>query len=427
MSALPRIGFAGLSHLGLCSAAAAAARGFDTIGFDVDAERVARIGRGELPIVEPGLDDQVAAHRERLTFTTDPTALGACDLVYLSLDVPTDDRGDSDLAPIRALIALIAPHLARNALLVILCQVPPGFTASLGFDPDRLFYQVETLIFGRAVERALHPERFIIGTRTPDKPLPASLTRFLDAFGCPILPMRLASAELCKISINLCLVASVSVANTLAELSERLGADWSEIVPALRLDQRIGPFAYLKPGLGIAGGNLERDLVSVTRMADLLGSEAGIVRGFIADSRYRRDWLLRAVQATVPKGPESRLAILGLAYKEDTASIKNSPALALIAGLGQRMITVYDPVVRLPDRYGATVTQATQMEDACRGADALVLATPWAEFRRLDPALLAGLMRGRIIIDPYGMLDGTGFAAAGYTYRAIGRPEGMTA
>ena len=422
MSGLPVIGFAGLSHLGLCSAAAAAARGFDIVGFQADPALVARIERGDLPIVEPDLDRLLAEHRARLHFAAEPSALAACDIVYLSFDVPTDGEGESDLAPIRALVDEIVPFLAPTALLVILCQVPPGFTATLRFDPARLFYQVETLIFGRGVERALHPERFIVGTRTPDRALPAALTGFLGAFGCPVLPMRLESAELCKISINLCLVASVSVANTLADLSERLGADWAEIVPALRLDKRIGPAAYLKPGLGIAGGNLERDLVSVCRMADRLGGEAGVVRSFLADSRYRRDWALRTVHAALPGAPSARLAILGLAYKEDTASTKNSPSLALIAALGPRPVAAYDPVVVVTSPPSAGFSQVATVLDACRETDGLVVMTPWAEFRGLDPAALLPLMRGRLVIDPYAVLDRAAFEAAGFEYHTMGRP-----
>jgi len=421
----PRIGFAGLSHLGICSGVAAAARGFDVLGFHPDPALIEHLDRGDLPIVEPDLDRLFVEHRSRLSFAADPAALRVCDIVYLSYDVPTDDKGESDLAPVRALIAEIGPHLAPHALLVILCQVPPGFTRSLPFDADRLYYQVETLIFGRAVERALKPERIIVGAPRSGEPLPAALQQFLAAFECPILPMRYESAELCKISINLCLVASVSVANTLADLSDRLGADWAEIAPALRLDQRIGRFAYLKPGLGISGGNLERDLVSVCRMADRLGGEAGVVRGFIADSAYRKNWLLRAVHEALPQRIAARLGVLGLAYKEDTASTKNSPSLALIGALGEIAVAAYDPVVRLTDRPSAGFVQVVDLDEACRDADAVILATPWAEFRGLDPARLKALMRGRTIIDPYAMLDGGAFEAAGFFYRTLGRPSAV--
>src|SRR4029077_19329707 len=141
------------------------------------------------------------------------------------------DRGQSDLSGISASIAQVIATLSPRALLVVLCQVPPGFTPALSFPPDRLFYQVETLAFGRAVERATRPERYIVGCADPAEVLPEVFTILLGAFGCPILPMRYESAELAKIAINCCLVASITVANTLAELSERIGADWSEIVP----------------------------------------------------------------------------------------------------------------------------------------------------------------------------------------------------
>jgi len=166
--------------------------------------------------------------------------------------VPTDDRGGSDLAPLDALLATVDAALGKDAVLVILSQVPPGFTRAR-LKPGRiLHYQVETLVFGRAVERATLPERFIVGCADPAKPLPPAMETFLKAFGCPILPMRLESAELAKISINMCLVAAVSVTNVLADLCERINADWSEIAPALKLDKRIGQFAYLAPGLGLA-------------------------------------------------------------------------------------------------------------------------------------------------------------------------------
>ena len=158
--------------------------------------------------------------------------------------------------------------------------------------------------------------------------------------------MRFESAELAKISINMCLVSSVSTANTLAELCEKIGADWSEIVPALKLDKRIGHYSYLAPGLGIAGGNLERDLATVCNFADEYGTDAGVVRSWIANSRHRRDWALRTLQAELlSKAKDPVIAVLGLAYKQDTHSIKNSPSLALLEHLKDCQVRVYDPVV----------------------------------------------------------------------------------
>src|SRR6185436_17550829 len=178
------------------------------------------------------------------------------------------------------------------------------------------------------------PERFIVGCADPAEPLPPALRTYLEAFGCPILPMRFESAELSKIAINCYLVSSISVANTLAELCEGIGAVWGEIAPALKLDRRIGQHAYLSPGLGIAGGNLERDLATVIRFADERGTDAGIVRAWLANSRHRRDWALRRLHEHVlSKVADPALAVLGLAYKQDTHSTKNSPSLALLAHL----------------------------------------------------------------------------------------------
>ena len=271
------------------------------------------------------------------------------------------------------------------------------------------------------MERALNPERFIVGCAEPAKPLPARYRQTLEAFGCPILPMRYESAELAKISINFCLVASITVANVLAELSESIGADWSEIVPALRLDRRIGPHAYLNPGLGIAGGNLERDLRTVLNLADSGNTDVGVVRAWIANSRHRREWCWRVLQERVLKiNRNARIGVLGLAYKEHTRSTKNSPSLALLARLRGMDLRVHDPAVP-----AAMVPFATGCPDplgCAEGADALVLVTPWPEYRELRIADLARAMTGRVIIDPYRLLNDEEAAAAGFEYHALGMP-----
>lgn len=251
---LPVVGYAGMTHLGFVSAVAAAARGCSVIAYDPDRKRIELLRRGELQVVEPDLPQLFSRYRSRLTVTDQARDLKACEIVYVAPDIPTDQFGTSNLEPIRTLLALVEEGLEPQTVLVVLSQVPPGFTRSLAPRRGGLFYQVETLIFGRAVERALYPERVIVGCADPKAALPKSLADFLGTFACPILPMLYESAELAKISINMCLVASVTISNTLAELCENIGADWSEIVPALKLDKRIGQYAYLSPGLGIAGG-----------------------------------------------------------------------------------------------------------------------------------------------------------------------------
>jgi len=416
------VGFAGMTHLGIVSAIAAAARGFSVIGYDSDENLVSRLGGQDLPILEPGLDQLLATNQDRIRFSATLSDLSGSDVVYIAADVPTDDEAHSDLTPISALVDRVSQHLRDNTVLVVLCQVPPSFTRTISRVPhDRLIYQVETLIFGRAVERALNPERFIVGCADPEKPLPPRYRELLDAFGCPILPMRYESAELAKISINFCLVASVTVANVLAELSESIGADWAEIVPALRLDRRIGPYSYLSPGLGIAGRNLERDLRTVLNLAEDRGTDVGVVHAWIANSRHRRDWCWRVLQERVVSiKPTARVGVLGLAYKEHTNSTKNSPALALLGRLRGMDLRVHDPVV--PTAIVPYTIGCSEPLACAEGADALVLATPWPQYRELQIPDLARLMTGRVLIDPFRLLDGGEAAAAGFEYHALGMP-----
>lgn len=417
----PVIGYAGMTHLGLVSAAAAAGQGFRTIAFDPDVALIERLRRGQLPVSEPGLPELIARCKDALIFSADDAALGECDLVYVAVDVPTDDRGQSDLTPVKAIVERVRRSLRAEGVLAVLSQVPPGFTRGLPLPPSRLFYQVETLVFGRAVERATKPERFIVGCADRGQALAPALKAFLESFSCPILPMAYESAELAKISINFCLVASISVANTLAEICERIGADWSDIAPALKLDGRIGPGAYLSPGLGIAGGNLERDLRTIVQIGEAKKTDVGVVKAWLANSTHRKDWPWQVLQgAPLNANPQAKIAVLGLAYKENTHSTKNSPSLALLAHLRGRPVTVHDPVV--PASAAPGTTGAPDPLAAATGADVLVIATPWPQYRSLKPADLARVMKGRAVLDPYRVLDGSACAAAGLTYHTLGTP-----
>src|SRR5712691_5820130 len=161
-----------MTHLGLVSAIAGAECGFRMVCFDCDAALVSRLERAELPVVEPDLPRLLEKNRGRISFTARAEDLRACQVVYVAPDVPTDDTGSSDLGPVDTLIATVSPHLGKDAVLVVLSQVPPGFTRARQRAGLQLYYQVETLIFGRAVERALHPERFIVGCPDAAAPLP---------------------------------------------------------------------------------------------------------------------------------------------------------------------------------------------------------------------------------------------------------------
>ncbi|WP_374631499.1 nucleotide sugar dehydrogenase [Ferrovibrio sp.] len=417
----PVIAYAGMTHLGINYAAAGAAHGFSVIGYDPDKARIADLQAARLPVSEPGLDDLFREHAARLQFSAEAAALAKADIVYIAADVPTDDAGRSDLSPIVALIETADRVIRADALLVVLCQVPPGFTRALKRAPDRLYYQVETLVFGQAVERAMKPERYIVGCARPEAGIAPALAEYLQAFNCPLLPMRYESAELAKISINCCLVASVSVANTLAEICEKIGADWSEIAPALKLDRRIGPYSYLSPGLGIAGGNLERDLTTVCELGNQHGTDIGVIASFIANSRHRRDWVLAMLHATLLRQRrEPVLAVWGLAYKQDTHSVKNSPSLAMLAALGDCTVRAFDPQVKGDKAYHAGLVQAADPLDACRGADALAIMTPWSIFKGIAPKDIADSLAGRIVIDPFAVLSRRQCLEAGLEHHTLG-------
>ena len=416
----PAVAFMGMTHLGLNSAVAGAERGFPMVCFDPDEGLIGRLRRGDLPVVEPRLDDLVEKNRERMTFTSDAAALAACAVVYVAPDVATDDEGHSDLFAVDRLLALAFEATGPDTAIVVLSQVPPGYSRTHGRPGRRLIYQVETLIFGLAVERALNPERYIIGLSDPAEALPPAYRAYLEGHGTPpLLSMRYESAELAKISINCCLVASISVANTLAELCERIGADWSEIAPALKLDRRIGPYSYLAPSLGIAGGNLERDLTTVLRLSQAHRTDAGVVAAWVANSRHRKGWSAQTIRAEVlDRNKAARVAVLGLAYKENTRSIKNSPAIACLTELAGAELVVFDPVVE-----GSVVPfcqAARGAMEAATGADVLAILTPWAEFKALDPGELAKVMRGRILIDPHRCIDALEAVVAGFDYVTLG-------
>lgn len=418
------IGFAGLTHLGIISSVAAAAKGYNVIGFHDDAELIKKLNSAVFPVEETQLNELFKDNNERLSFTTDIKALSRCHIVYVSIDIPTNDNGESDLVPIQKIIGQVSNVLKADACLVILSQVSPGFTRQIAIDRKRLFYQVETLIFGLAVERALSPERFIIGCDDPSAPLPMQLKKFLDTFNCPILQMRYESAELAKISINICLVASISAANTLAEICEKIGADWSEIIPALRLDRRIGQYSYIAPGLGISGGNLERDLHSVLRLSESHDTDGSIISSWLNNSKRRKNWPFEILKETVlSQNPEATIAVLGLAYKENTHSTKNSAALLLIENLSNCKIKAYDPVVDA-NVAGNHVSVTSSALEAVTSADVVAIMTPWPEFKDILPSDLASMMKGHTVIDPYGMLDAQKVRLAGLDYFTLGKsPE----
>ena len=399
---------------------AAAYHGFEVAAFDENTALVKRMIEGEPPIIEPGLDECLLTSSSRMVFDDQPDVLGDCEIIYISQDVPTRNNGESNLEPIVELFETILPHLRDDAVLVVLCQVPPGFSRSLETENRDLFYQVETLIFGQAIKRAQHPERIIIGCRDSKRALPRCYQQFLNSFECPLLQMQYESAELTKIAINCFLAASVTMTNTLAEICEHIGADWVEISPALHLDKRIGRHAYLSPGLGLSGGNIERDLMTVLNMSRNLSTDVTAIEACVTNSKSRKDWALNQLRENLLKEKADPLiAVWGLAYKENTKSTKNAPSLRLLEALKGLRVKIYDPVVEIKfDDVG--FERSDDMMDALEGVDALVVMTPWSEFATVNPEQVIGAMGGRLIIDPYGIMDGRALCESGCNYARLG-------
>jgi UDPglucose 6-dehydrogenase len=415
----PIIGFAGLTHLGINSLAATAERGFQVIGYHENQDTITELKNGINKIIEPSLSELLIKNSSKITYTSSIEDLNKCDIVYIAVDVPTDDKGISDLSVINKIVIDVIEFLNKDAILVILCQVPPSYTRNLSWPKDKLFYQVETLIFGRAVDRALNPERFIIGCENPKTTLPENFDEYLKSFNCPILQMKFESAELAKIAINMFLISSVSTTNMLAEICEEIGASWSEISPALKLDKRIGQFAYLSPGLGISGGNLERDMASILAISKDRDTDAKIINTWQNNSEYRKNWVLKILENFVFNTNESpKIGILGLTYKENTHSIKNSPSIALIDKIKHLKINAFDPAV--PKISQKNVNQVNNMYEALEDADVVAIMTPWNEFRELQLKDFQNKFKGKVVIDPYGILRLLNLQDNTYKYFTLG-------
>ena len=418
--------FLGMSHLGINYSAAWSSFGQPTVGFDPDASLVRRLQSGELPIQEPGLAELIAQSGDCLTFSADFSRLRGCQLAIVARDVPTDDQNKSDLSQVRALIESAAQYLPTDATLVVMSQIPPGFMRELATRlSGRLagvYYWVETLIFGDAVRRALRPERIIIGCADPSVPLPDALGNGLAHFGCPLLPMRYESAELTKTAINLYLIGSVAFANTLSDLCETVGANWSEMMPALRLDARIGPAAYLRPSLGIAGGNLERDLVTLRNLCDSGAVDPVYLDGLIQHNAHRLGWVQRQLDRLVLNQEEMpRLAVWGLTYKKNTRSTRNSPSLRVIASLdGRARMRAWDPAIAPGElRLAADVLDDQYL--VLDNADALLVMSDWDQFAEADFDRVRQSMQRPLVIDCVGVLDRRRSEVQGIEYVSMGQ------
>ena len=417
----PVLGYIGLSHLGLCYSAASAEKGFKVYSFDEDKTKVKKLINNDNYVFEKNLDKILKRRlNKNIHFYDHFQNLNKCDIVFISEDVPTDNNGKSNLNNIKKTITKATKFLNKNATLVILSQVHPGFTRKINWHKNKLYYQVETLIFGQAIHRAKKPERIIIGSNNENIHIEKNYKFFLNSFKCPILKMNYESAEITKISINFLLISNISSANFLSKMCEKVGADWLDVIPALRMDKRIGNFSYIEPGLGLSGGNLERDLFTLKKLSKNLKINDKIIDSYIHNSKKNKLWVYDKLKNLIlSKKKNYKIAMLGLTYKENTNSIKNSASIFLLKKLDKKNIVVYDPKANL-NNLNFKVHRVNSVSDALINADVLIIMNKWDEFFKIDKNLIYSKMKGKLIIDPFGVLKNLNLSQYGFDYKRLG-------
>lgn len=379
------------------------------MAFDPHMALVARLKRGELSVIAPGLIERAMSQPPRLDFTATAADLSQCDVICICPDVPTNEKGRADLSGIQTLLDDVSAAARPGAVLVNLSAVPPGFSRAQSRKGRAFYYQLEPLVLDEAVERAAEPKQIVVGCADPSAPLAVAFQQFLDLFGCPILPMRYESAELCRFALSLVRVAGANAGTLLEELCKNSGADQTELASVFDDVQ-----SSVRRRSAVGG---ERDLAALRRLAEKHGVDTSGIEKWLSELRQQRNWVLQCLEVEVlAKRPDAQLAILGLASRQGTTSTEDSAARALIGSLPKLRIRAYDPAV-LPDpAWHSQLEAAHDALDACRQADALVIMTPWPEFAALDPAALAGRMRGRVIIDPHRVLEPDTFKGVGMAH-----------
>ncbi|WP_158866683.1 UDP-glucose dehydrogenase family protein [Leifsonia sp. AG29] len=435
----PRISVIGTGYLGATHAAAMAELGFDVVGVDTDPQKVEALKEGRAPFFEPGLPELILRNVSagRLTFTTDlAEAVAVSDVHFICVGTPQQSGSfAANLSYVEAAARGIAENLTHDGLIVGKSTVPVGTGARLraivadaapaGVDVE-LVWNPEFLREGKAVEDTLSPDRLVFGGTSARAE--STLRRIYEkpiADGSPVLVADLPTAELVKVSANAFLATKISFINAIAEVCDAAGADVSLLADALGHDSRIGR-QFLNAGLGFGGGCLPKDIRALMHRSGELGAHAavGLLQQVDEINMGRRqrviDLALRALGGSVLN---RRIGVLGAAFKPHTDDVRDSPALNVAAALHLRgaQVVVYDPQARhTAQRLFPTLGYADSMAEAVTGADLTIVLTEWDEFTGADPVALAGLVKGRTVIDGRNCLDAAAWSAAGWAVHAMG-------
>jgi UDPglucose 6-dehydrogenase len=432
-----RVTMIGAGYVGLVSGACFADFGHQVTCIDKDAAKVAALNRGEIPIFEPGLADLVEANMRqgRLEFAGDTARIGEAEAVFIAVGTPSR-RGDghADLSFVYEAVREIAPLLGPAAVVITKSTVPVGTGDEIenilrDKRPDAEIQVVsnpEFLREGAAIQDFKHPDRIVVGTDDARaREVLAEIYRPLYLNAPPIIYVTRRTAELIKYSANAFLATKITFINEIADLCEAVGADVQEVARGMGLDNRIGS-KFLHPGPGFGGSCFPKDTSALLKTAQDNGVALRIVEAVTAVNDQRKRAMARKVVAALDGSVRGKtVAVLGLTFKPNTDDTRDSPAIPLITALRDLGATVrgYDPAGMeqakplLPD-----VIYCKSAYSAAEGADAVVIATEWEQFRALDLARLKNVMVRPVIVDLRNIYRAEEMKRAEFRYFAIGRP-----
>jgi UDPglucose 6-dehydrogenase len=436
-----RAGVVGVGYVGLTTGACLAHLGHHVVCADVDEDRVARLRRGEIPIVEEGLSDIVAeglsSGRLRFEIGAAAGATGT-DVVFLCVPTPQGADGGADLRYIETAAAQIAPVLKPGALVVNKSTVPVGSTRAVEDvlkRPDvAVVSNPEFLREGTAVHDFLHPDRVVIGA--DDRAAGERLAEIYAALDCRIIITDPASAETIKYAANGFLAMKISFVNAIAAMCEAVGANVDDVVDGIGSDSRIGG-AFLRPGPGWGGSCFPKDSKALVKIAADYGYDFTMMKGVIDVNDEQRRRMVAKVRRAVGKTPGRGLTgttvgVLGLTFKAGTDDLRDSPSLTMVSSLlaSGAIVKAFDPTVETePTGHKAKVLSGIvlteSVQHAVADADVIVIATEWPEFAKVNLDEIAGLAKpGAVLVDTRNLLDPGAVRAAGLRYDGVGRPNG---
>jgi len=442
-----RITVIGTGYLGATHAACMAELGFEVLGLDILPEKVAALAAGNVPMYEPGLEELMRKHLPgfegstgRLRFTTSWEEVGEFGDVHFICTNTPQRRGEfaCDMSYVESAFDLLAPHLDRPVLVVGKSTVPVGSADRLAVRlaeraPVGALAEVawnpEFLREGFAVEDTLRPDRLVIGVRSEqaEAVLREVYAPLLEQ-GTPMVVTDFPTAELVKAAANSFLATKISFINAMAEVCEASGADVVQLSGALAYDDRIGG-KFLNAGLGFGGGCLPKDIRAFMARAGELGADQALtfLREVDSINMRRRSRMVELAREQCGGGfLGRRVAVLGAAFKPESDDVRDSPALN-VAGqiqLQGGQVTVYDPkAMDNARKLFPALGFADSALEAAEGAHVVLHLTEWREFRTMDPDALAAVVSERRILDGRNVLDPQQWRAAGWTYRALGRPS----